>query len=420
MINDPLMGTLMDKAFANHSGARDKFRPWILWSIPLIVVGLISFFAAPTYFSGAVQVVAIFLFKVIYELGYTMMNIGMGSLLGVMALNDEERTTLASARGLGSIIGIFITQAMVPAVLARLGENTTGYAVCAVIAAILGGFIIFIHYAWTEERNVSVQEMVSGEEEEGAKFTDIFVTIKENRAFLALALHSIIIVFGQQLFGQTSMYMFADVFGNLGIMSYMSIVTTAISLVALLASPALVRVVGSTVHLIRIFLIISVIMFLSLFGLMQVTSLSPLVYLIWHGLAAGFMNMSISLQWGLVSESIDYNEYLTGKRSEGTIYGNFSLTRRLGQMLSQSLVILMIGWIGYDTAAAEAGLAQSDGTIFGLTVMNVLVPAFAALGSYLCFRFIWNIDDELRAKMAAHNIERAEQNPFVDLDEDDY
>ena len=27
------------------------------------------------------------------------------------------------------------------------------------------------------------------------------------------------------------------------------------------------------------------------------------------------------MQWGLVGEAIDYNELLTGKRTEGSIYG---------------------------------------------------------------------------------------------------
>lgn len=68
----------------------------------------------------------------------------------------------------------------------------------------------------------------------------------------------------------------------------------------------------------------------------------------------------------------DYNEYITGKRSEGSIYGNFSLTRRLGQMLAQSLVVLMIGWIGYSQQAAQAGQAQSAQAVEGLVLMNLV------------------------------------------------
>src|SRR5699024_4878472 len=104
MVNDPLMGTLMDKTFANAKSDRDKFRPWILYSIAPIVLGLIAFFSVPSLLNGFSAVAALFLFKIVYELGYTMMNIGMGSLLGTMATNDPERATLSSARGMGSTV----------------------------------------------------------------------------------------------------------------------------------------------------------------------------------------------------------------------------------------------------------------------------------------------------------------------------
>lgn len=83
------------------------------------------------------------------------------------------------------------------------------------------------------------------------------------------------------------------------------------------------------------------------------------------------------------------------------IYGVFSLTRRLGQMLSQSLVVMMISWVGYDTAAANAGLAQTAEVLSGIKNLNLLGPIIGAIGSFLCFTFLWNINDVLRAKMRA-------------------
>lgn len=107
------------------------------------------------------------------------------------------------------------------------------------------------------------------------------------------------------------------------------------------------------------------------------------------------------MQWGLVAESIDYNEYLTGKRNEGTIYGFFSLSRRIGSTISSSLSVLIIAAIGYDAALTAAGLPQAASTITGIKLMVVGFPIIAALCSWLCFTFIWNINGDVRAKMAA-------------------
>ncbi|XJS10910.1 MFS transporter [Aerococcaceae bacterium WGS1372] len=397
MVNDPLMGNFMDRSFIKSNVNKDKFRPWILRSIPVIVFGLIAFFSVPSYLDGTLQVVALFLLKIVYELGYTMMNIAMGSLLSVMATNDTERTTLSSARGLGSVVGAFAMMFTVPLILDNFGENSTGYAVAGIFCAILGGILIFIHYAWTEERNKEAQANI--EQQEQVEFKDIFETFKKNRLYLALCIHSIVLVFAQLLRNQTTTYIFADYYGDIGIMSSSSILSTALSVLILIASPKLVELVGSTVNLIRYSLLASSLLSMALFALMITVDVNPYVYLIASTIATNLMMTSILLQWGLVGESIDYNEIVTGKRNEGTLYGNFSLTRRLGNTIAQSIVVLSIGWIGYNQAAANSGAAQSDGTIFGLLVLNLIGPAIGAFLSYLSFTFIWKIDDETKAKI---------------------
>ena len=100
-------------------------------------------------------------------------------------------------------------------------------------------------------------------------------------------------------------------------------------------------------------------------------------------------------------EAIEYNEYLTGKRTEGSIYGTFNLTRRIGQTIGNSAAVLALGWIGYDTALADAGMAQSASVITGIKVLCVLVPGIFIIGSWFAFKKIWNITPEIRAEIAA-------------------
>lgn len=386
MVNDPMMGNIMDRSFAKSSHGKDKFRPWILRSIPLIVIGLIAFFVIPGYLNGFVQLAALFLLKIVYELGYTMMNIAMGSLLSVMSTNDTERTQLSSARGLGSVVGGFIMMFGVPRILKGLGENQTGYAVAGTFCAVMGGILIFFHYYLTEERNTEAQLKAEKQEVE---WKDVFVTLRRNRLYLALSLHSIIIVFAQLLNSQTAAYIYADVLGDIGIQSTSAIFSLVLTVLLLLVSPRLVRVFGSTVRLIRAGLLSSVVLYVALYAVMMTMTVNPYVYMVWSTFAVSLMMVSVLLQWGLVGESIDYNEEVTGKRNEGTLYGFFSLMRRIGQMLAQSIVALAIGWIGYDQVAAKAGQAQTQGAIKGLVMINLLLPAICAIGSYLCFRFIW-------------------------------
>ena len=50
---------------------------------------------------------------------------------------------------------------------------------------------------------------------------------------------------------------------------------------------------------------------------LMMAEINALLFVVWNSIAAGLVIMSVQMQWGLVAESIDYNEYLTGKRNEG-------------------------------------------------------------------------------------------------------
>ena len=196
-VNDPMMGTIMDIFFAKAKPGADKFRPWILASIPILVIGMIAFFAVPPMLGGGwPTIIAAFLLKIVFEAGYTMMNIGMGSLIGNMAVNDQERATLASARGFGSTLGGMVGGMIIPQCLAKFGMGNDGYAKTAVIMSIPMAVLVFLHYYLTEERNkqpVKAESEKTEAEKEAEKFgvKDILNIFAKNRAFLALVLHSI-------------------------------------------------------------------------------------------------------------------------------------------------------------------------------------------------------------------------------------
>ena len=409
-INDPLVGTFMDFAFAKAKNKTNKFRPWILRSIPILAIGMGSLMTLPTLFDGLMCIIVLFVSKIVFELGYTIMNIGMGSLLGVMATNDAERASLSSARGFGSTVGGMVGMMVLPQILKNLGETKLGFAVCAIAAAALGCILVFIHYAFTVERNAAAQNAVKSEEEKEAekiKLTDILQVFKVNRPYLALCVHSICICFVQGIAQGASTYMYSDVLGDIGLASFASIISMPVMFGGLIVAPILAKKFD-LVAIIRTCILVGCVMLAGCFVYtISVDTMNAWLYMIWSGVGTGLVTLSVQLQWGLVGESIDYNEYLTGKRSEGSIYGVFSLTRRIGQTLSGSLAVLMITWFGYIPAVDGVLQEQSPLAILGIKLMVILIPAVIGMGSWAAFRFIWDITPEKRAKMAEWKAERA-------------
>lgn len=392
-VNDPLMGALMDKVFAKHHGQGGKFRPWLLRSAPCVAITFIIFFTVPTYFKGVTMLVVLFFCKILYEGFYTMFNIPMGSMLSAMADTDGERAALSSARGFGSMIGNIIPMIIMPQLLAKFGDTSKAFGIGATLCAIVGFVFCMLHYAWTEERHVSV---APSESNDSVKLTDILNVFRVNRPFLALCIHGICICTMQYVSSTLGTYMYGDVLGNIGMMSMASAVGMPLGILALIITPKIADKVGLE-RMIRICLLIASAIYFVLFGALMVASVPAIAYMLISSIAMGLASVSIYMQWGLVGEAIDYNEMITGKRTEGSIYGTFNLTRRIGQTVGNSAAVLALGWIGYQAGAAT----QTAGTLTGIKALVVLIPAIFILGSWIAFRFVWNITPDVRAKMAA-------------------
>ena len=396
-VNDPLMGILMDKIYAKHHNKNGKFRPWLLRIAPLLCVAAIAFWTVPTFFQGTTLLVVLFFCKILYEGCYTMFNIPMGSLLGAMANNDAERSALSSARGFGSLIGNVLPLMILPQLLAKYGDTSFAFGAGAAICAVIGFVFCLLHYFWTEERNLAAVEAVG--KDGGMKLSDIGELFTKNRAFIALILHGICICTQQYVALTFGSYMYGDVLGDIGMMSMQSSFTMVLNVVILSLCPMISKKIGLE-KLIRLCLVGAAIIYGGLFVVMSVTTVSAMVYMVVTTIASGLSAISIFMQWGLVATVNDYHDYATGKRAEGTVYGVFNLSRRVGQTIGNSAAVFALGIIGYTAGAAT----QPASAIAGIKVGCLLIPAIALAGSWIAFRFIWNITPDIRAKMEAKKI----------------
>ena len=392
-INDPMMGALMDKAFAKKQNPRGKFRPWILRATPLLAITAIAMWTVPTFFEGIPLLVVLFSTKILYEAAYTMFNIPMGSLLSAMSKNDVERASLASARGAGSGFGNALPGIFAPMIIKVFSDrSTTGYMIVGVGCAVIGFVVCLFHYYMTEERVVVSESSTP----ENIKFTDIITVFKKNRPFVALCIHGICNCAMQ--YGSTALgiYMYSAVYHDLNYQSIGSILSAPFMVGAMVAVPFLCKKYDLQ-KLIRVSLLAGSVFCGLLFAMHLVMDVHPLVHGVMLGIGTGFTMVSVQMQWGLVGEAIDYNEYVTGKRTEGSIYGTFNLSRRIGQTVGQGFALYALGWIGYEGTAEM----QTAGTVFGLKVLCVLAPAIFILGSWAAFKFVWNITPQIREEIKA-------------------
>ena len=231
------------------------------------------------------------------------------------------------------------------------------------------------------------------------------MVIKKNRPFVALCIHGVCICLMQYAANTLGMYMYSAVYHDVTYQAISQILSSPFMIGSMIVVPFLCKKLGLE-KLIRYSLLIGGGICGLLFVMHLIMPVHPLVHGIILGIGTGFAFVSIQMQWGLVGEAIDYNEYITGKRTEGSIYGTFNLSRRIGQTIGQGCALYGLSWIGYQGTAE----VQTAGTIFGLKVLCVLVPAVFILGSWAAFKFVWNINPEVRAAMAAKKTAAVQAN----------
>ena len=392
---NPVIGMLMDREYANKRNPLGKFRPWMYRSAPLLAIAAILMVTAPTFVDGAGKLVVVFVTYLLYETFYTMFNLPYASLLSAMAGNDEERAVLSSARGVGAMLGNLLPTILFPVIIENFKTNPQlGYTGGVTFCALLGLIACLLSCRFTQERCAVETSGASG-----LKIGDFVLTFQKNKAFQALCIHAVCQCVLMGINMSMGTYIYSDLLGSITYMSLGMMLSMPVNILIMIFAPVLTRKFGLE-KLIRTGLLVGAVIHVILFAMHAFWNVNVWVHMAVNVLGSGAIGMGTMMQWGLVSETVNYNAYLTGKRTEGTIFGVFNMLRRLGQAIGAALSVASLGWLGYDVTLANQGLQQSGATLLGMKVLCFLVPAVFILGSWAAFRFLWNITPEIRADMA--------------------
>lgn len=387
-INDPIMGGIADKAFnrkrRKNSGTSkkvDKFRPYLLKGSWPVIIAAIVMFIAPEGMSTGQKLVWAYITYILWGMTYTFINIPYGSLASVMTLDPTERSKLSVSRGLGGLFGTIVPRIIVPIFLVKYtGNEARGYLILMIILGVVA-FLSYLFNYFTSVENVVTNEEVK----EKIKITDGLKVLKKNRPFLAISLASIVMLTALLIQGSMSVYYFKDNLNSLELMSLTGITMIVPMLLVSGLIPKLVRKYG-----VKKTCWVSSIVSALLFGVLMFLPDNPWIYLVGTMLASIFLMIPNMTVWGMVSDCIDYNQYLTGSRQEGSIYGLYSFVRKLGQALAGFLAGIGLSIVGYSASLD----VQSSTTLLGIKFMTIGTPAIGMFIAFLAYFYIWNLTPE--------------------------
>jgi glucuronide carrier protein len=138
-------------------------------------------------------------------------------------------------------------------------------------------------------------------------------------------------------------------------------------LVAALLIPFLARTIGKK----RAYLILGLVAVAGALGVGFSPASTPALALAFFGVLGFGLGGVNTLMFALAADTVEYGEWKTGYRTEGTSYSVFSFTRKVGQAVGAAAAAFAIGLGGY-VAGAQS---QPDSAVDAIKLTAGLVPA---------------------------------------------
>lgn len=148
-ITDIIMGMIADRTTTRWG----KFRPWILWSAPVLGLFMVLTFSTPDLSPEAKLAYAYFTY-IGLTLAYTVSNVPYSALMGVMTDNHVERTSLSGWRFAGAFGGGLLVMMGTPLLVEQLGggNEELGYQYTMYVFAVLLVLLLITTFVTTKER----------------------------------------------------------------------------------------------------------------------------------------------------------------------------------------------------------------------------------------------------------------------------
>ena len=395
-INDPLIGSVVDAD--KHKYKRNKFLTYI-WagSIGLIVGGACCFLPfpnAPTFAKAIIFIAG----YVVWDAFYTVANVPYGSLLALISNDVKDRASLSAWRSIGSIFGNMLPMVILPFIIYDNDNNLIGERVF--IAALIMGALGFICFQFMI-RNTEIrieQEITLNEEKPKFNVFKAFVNFMKNRPAVGATIAAMGMFIGMQGAATAVTVIFQSYFKNVKI----SGIVQLFAMIPIVCFTPLARKMVARFgkkELATFGSICSIVAALALFIVTpNNTGLDLILYIVAQLIFSLGLGIYSTVSWAMMGDAIDYNEWKTGNREEGTVYSLHSFFRKLAQGVGPALVLVIMVALGY--------VGENEGNqVWEVAVrMRYLVAAtylFSALLQFIGLGLVYNLDKKTLNKMNA-------------------
>ena len=387
-VTDVAMGRICDRSKVTPNG---KFKPWILrMCVPVAVASFLMYQSGLAGLPTGVKIAYIAITYLLWgSFCYTGINIPYGSMASAISADPGDRQSLSTFRTMGGMLAGMVIGILLPLIAyekvaladGTIKETLIGSKVtlAAGIFSILAILCYLLCYKLTTERVVVESTNAEGK---APSVGQMLASAFKNRALISIIVASVVMLLAQLTMQNMAAYIYPDYYNSAAAQSASTMMMMVGMIVAAIFAKPLAKKFGKAeVSIVSNIFAAAVMIIIWVIRPENVWVYCGLQMLCWLGL--GIFSM---VSWALITDVIDYSELKNGVREDGSVYAMYSFARKLGQALAAGLSGWLLSGIGYDSAAAAAGQAQTESVLSGIFNISTLIPA---LGFGLLALVLW-------------------------------
>lgn len=378
----PVFGAIADRTETRFG----KYRPYLLFSTPILLLLFVLVFSAPTL-NSSLKLVYYFSMYLLFDLAYSTVVVSYQSLTPIISSDSKQRNFVVMSREILGVFGSILSMALAVPIAKKFGDTPAAWTKLVIVYACIILASMYLCANGTKKHDVSVKVGESPK----YKFKDQIKVITTNRPFVHLFFAFACCILPTATIGSLGMYYYKYVVHDQYLMTKIPLFMLPLTLAIMAAAPFLLTKFGKR----KVFLTVLLLTFIFPLTILILRPFSnkPLLIAI-TVFGQSIYGIATVAAYSMLTDCIDYSEWKTGIKSAGLITATFSLATKLASGIGGSLAGIILGAVGF-----VAANTQPSKIINTIVLTYTLIPLACSLIAFLSIKF-YPISEELNSKIS--------------------
>jgi probable glucitol transport protein GutA len=377
-VNDPIFGAIIDKTHLKAG----KFLPWLRTANIILPLSVILLFAIPNDFSIGLKIIWAFVSYLIFDVAYTMCDVPIFAMTSAVTDQVHERINIMSRNTVFAYLTIIAVSVIVPQIYPVIGVLYT-----AVLVAAISALMMLLMSRFAKERYIN-------KDADEVTIKKMLQYVKDNK-YLRIGFFGIMILSITSMTNAVITYFAVNNLGDIGMVSVLSLIIALPALAIGVLMPVLTKrfdkfhllifgVIGQTV--------MSIVCFFAGYQ-------NFVLFIVLMTIRFVFFGIQLILQIMFTGDFVEYGEYITGKRLQGTAYSIQTFVFKFMNAVPAAIAMFILGAFGF---IEGEGVVQPESAMNAIWVLFILSPVIGAFISLPIFAK-YKLRDKTVQIMAAAN-----------------